>query len=107
MTKEELIQALKAMADTDTYINIAEEIRLEEEQATVYTFDFEGGTTICIAYDTENLIFTPCDWQALISGFRGCLEAIKVFKDSRWMAYDADNECVVGAIMFNGLPRIF
>ena len=61
----ELVDALKAMADSECDITIKSVIYTDN--ADIYTFNFSGeadGTSICIISEDElDAIYTPIDWQ--------------------------------------------
>ena len=107
MTKEEVIAALEAMR-TPVTIEIISEARNEENQATIYVFNFSipNGTSICVVYDNEDVVFTPLDWQALQPGFTDGLEALEVLADDIWLSYHAGLNLRRNAVVFNGFPKI-
>lgn len=110
MTKNEVIAALEAMCETPVAIEIVSEARNEENQATVYVFNFNGsvdGTSICVVYDNEDVIFTPCDWQSMQSGFTDGLEALEVLADDNWLSYHVGLNLKRKAVILNGFPKIF
>lgn len=109
MTKKEVIAALEAMCKELTAIEIVAEARNEENQATIYVFNFNGadGTSICVVYDNEDIIFTPLDWQAMQPGFTDGLEALKVLADDNWLSYHAGLNLRRKAVILNGFPKIF
>ena len=108
MLKKQVIASLEAMCEAPTAIEIVSEARNEENQATIYVFNFNGyGTSICVVYDNEDVIFTPCDWQAMQSGFTDGMEALEVLADDNWLSYDAELNLRREAVVFNGFPKIF
>lgn len=109
MTKEQVIASLEAMCEAPTTIEIVSEARNEENQATIYVFNFNGqdGTSICVVYDNEDVIFTPLDWQAMQPGFSDGLEALEVLADDNWLSYDAELNLRCEAVVYNGFPKIF
>ena len=108
MTKKEVIAALEAMCKELTAIEIVAEARNEENQATIYVFNFHGdGTSICVTYDNEDIVFTPCDWQAMQPGFTNGLEALKVLAGDNWLSYHAGLNLKRKAVILNGFPKIF
>lgn len=109
MTKNQVIASLEAMCKELTAIEIVSEARNEENQATVYVFNFNGpdGTSICVVYDNEDIIFTPLDWQAMQPGFTDGLEALKVLADDNWLSYHAGLNLRRKAVVLNGFPKIF
>ena len=108
MAKKEVIAALEAMCEAPVAIEIASETRSEENQATIYVFNFNGdGTSICVVYDNEDVIFTPCDWQSMQSRFTDGLEALDVLADDDWLSYHAGLNLRRKAIVLNGFPKIF
>ena len=108
MTKEQVIAALESMRAPVT-IEIVSEARSEENQATVYVFNFSipDGTSICVVYDNEDVIFTPLDWQAMQPGFSDGLEALDVLADEVWLSYHAGLNLRRRAVVMNGFPKIF
>lgn len=108
MTKEQVIAALEAMRKPVT-IEIVSEARNEENKATIYVFNFSipNGTSICVVYDNEDVVFTPLDWQALQTGFTDGLEALEVLADDIWLSYHAGLNLRRNAVVFNGFPKIF
>ena len=109
MTKNEVIAALEAMCKELTAIEIVAEARNEENQATIYVFNFNDadGTSICVVYDNEDIIFTPLDWQAMQPGFTDGLEALEVLADDNWLSYHAGLNLRREAVVYNGFPKIF
>ena len=107
INKQDTINALKAMADAPTEIEIVSETRCEDEQATIYVFNFDGGTSICVVYDNAMGIFTPCDWQALQSGFTDGVKALHALEEDNWMFFHASFKSRNKAIIVNGFPRLF
>lgn len=109
MTKNQVIASLKAMCEAPTTIEIVSEARNEENQATIYVFNFNGqdGTSICVVYDNEDVIFTPLDWQAMQSGFTDGLEALEVLADDNWLSYHVGLNLKRKAVILNGFPKIF
>ena len=109
MTKEQVIASLEAMCEAPTTIEIVSEARNEENQATIYVFNFNGqdGTSICVVYDNEDVIFTPCDWQSMQPGFTDGLEALEVLADDNWLSYDAELNLRREAVVYNGFSKIF
>lgn len=108
MTKKEVVAALEAMRAPVT-IEIVSEARNEENQATIYVFNFciPNGTSICVVYDNDDVIFTPLDWQAMQPGFTDGLEALEVLADEIWLAYNVGLNLRRKAVVFNGFPKIF
>lgn len=108
MTKKEVIAALEEMCEEPTAIKIVSEARSEENQATIYVFNFSGdGTSVCVVYDNEDVIFTPCDWQAMQPGFTDGLKALEVLADDNWLSYHAGLNLRRKAVVLNGFPKIF
>ena len=109
MAKKEVIAALEAMCEAPTTIEIVSKARNEENQATIYVFNFNGsdGTSICVVYDDNDVIFTPCDWQSMQPGFTDGLEALEVLADENWLSYNAGLNLRRKAVVFNGFPKIF
>ena len=109
MTKEQVIASLEAMCEAPTAIEIVSEARNEENQATIYVCNFNGpdGTSICVVYDNEDVIFTPCDWQSMQSGFTDGLEALEVLADDNWLSYHSGLNLRRKAVVINGFPKIF
>lgn len=109
MTKNQVIAALEAMCEAPAAIEIVSEARNEENQATIYVFNFNGadGTSICVVYDNEDVIFTPLDWQSMQPGFTDGLEALEVLADDNWLSYHAGLNLRRKAVVLNGFPKIF
>ena len=108
MIKNQVIAALEAMREAPVAIEIVSEARSEENQATIYVFNFNGDeTSICVVYDNEDVIFTPCDWQSMQPGFTDGLEALEVLADDDWLSYHAGLNLRRKAIVLNGFPKIF
>lgn len=109
MTKKQVITALEAMYETPVAIEIVSEARNEENQATIYVFNFDGadGTSVCVVYDNEDVIFTPFDWQSMQPGFTDGLEALEVLADDDWLSYHAGLNLRRKAVILNGFPKIF
>lgn len=108
MTKNEVIAALEAMCKELTAIEIVSETRSEENKATIYVFNFnDDGTSICVVYDNEDIIFTPLDWQSMQPGFTDGLETLEVLVDDNWLSYHAGLNLKRKAVVLNGFPKIF
>ncbi len=108
MTKKEVIAALEAMCEEPAAIEVVSEVRSEENQATIYVFNFNcDETSVCVVYDNEDVIFTPCDWQSMQSGFTDGLEALKVLADDNWLSYHVGLNLRRKAVVLNGFPKIF
>ena len=109
MTKKEVAAALEAMCEAPTSIEIVSKARNEENQATIYVFNFDGsdGTSVCVVYDNEDVIFTPCDWQSMQPGFTDGVEALEVLADDNWLSYHTKLNLRRRAAILNGFPRIF
>ena len=95
MTKNQVIASLEAMCKELTAIE------------NVFNFNGPDGTSICVVYDNEDIIFTPLDWQAMQPGFTDGLEALKVLADDNWLSYHAGLNLRRKAVVLNGFPKIF